>query len=98
MAYVVNVVARHEAYILGLPLSDEAKDLIRRFIKHVIGNVSDEFRNAPANRPRPGAPYFRMRLDLHDWWGDRRDRTVDFVVNDAGAAFGVLDLVWIDVQ
>src|SRR5205807_5319042 len=92
------VSARQEEYILRLPLSDEAKNVVRKYVKAVIGNVSDEYRNDPARRPRPGAPFFAMRLGFQDLWGDLKYHIVDFVVNDSGAKFGVLDLVWVDHQ
>ena len=98
MAYAMNVSAKQQEYILRLPLSDEAKNVIRKYIKSVITNVSDEYRNDPARRPRPDSPYFQMRLNFQDMWGDLKYHIVDFVVNDAGAKFGVLDLVWVDHQ
>lgn len=97
MAYAMNVSAKQQEYILRLPLSDEAKNVIRKYIKSVITNVSDEYRNDPARRPRPDSPYFQMRLNFQDMWGDLKYHIVDFVVNDA-VKFGVLDLVWVDHQ
>ena len=98
MAYAVNVSVKQEEYILHLALSDEARNVVRKYIKSVIGNVSDEYRSDPARRPRPGAPFFAMRLGFQDLWGDLKYHIVDFVVNDSGAKFGVLDLVWVDHQ
>ena len=39
-----------------------------------------------------------MRLNFQDLWGDLKYHIMDFVVNDAAAKFGVLDLVWVDHQ
>jgi hypothetical protein len=90
------VVPRDEAYIKSLPLSTLAKRLITKFISGAIGGVSDEFRER--NRPKPYSPYFQMRLAFRDWWGDKQPHTVDFVVNDARVAMGVLEVVWVDFQ
>lgn len=98
MAYAINVSAKQEEYILQLPLSDEGKNLIRKYIQSVIANVSDEYRTDPARRPKPDAPFFQMRLAFQDLWGDLKYHVVDFVANDAAAKFGVLDLVWVDHQ
>ena len=94
--YFVNILPRHESYIEGLQISDEAKGLIAKYVAAVIGSVSDEYREA--NRPRAGAPYFKMRLSFGDFWGDGRDCVVDFVVKDDRAVVGVLELVWVDFQ
>jgi hypothetical protein len=96
LAYFVMIVPKQEQYIESLAISDQAKLLIAKFISGAIGGVSDEIREA--KRPNPEKPYFQMRLDFRDWWGDNLDHVVDFVVKDDRAAVGVLELVWVDFQ
>jgi hypothetical protein len=96
LRYFVMIVPKHEQYIEGLPISNQAKLLISKFITAAIGGVSDEFREA--HRPKAGKPYFQTRLDFRDWWGDNLDHVVDFVVKDDRAEVGVLELVWVDFQ
>jgi hypothetical protein len=95
LRYLVAVMPRDEQYIEGLPISEQAKLLITRFIAVRIGMVSDAFREA---QRIAGTPYFRMKLVFRDWWGDNLDHVVDFVVKDDRAVVGVLELVWVDFQ
>ena len=96
MRYFVQIVPRDESYIEALPISDEAKRLHRE-VHH--GGDRERFGRIPrGHRPKAGSPYFTMRLPFTDFWGDGRDHTVDFVVKDAGAAVGVLELVWVDFK
>jgi hypothetical protein len=85
-----------EQYVENLPLSEQGKPLITKFIRGTIGSVSDEFREA--RRPHSGKPYFQMRVAFWDWWGDNLDHKADFVVKDDRAVIGVLELVWVDFQ
>jgi hypothetical protein len=92
----VDVPDPEQAYLDGLPLSPEAKERVRRFIKESIPNVTDDFRLNPENRPKPDSPYFVMRLVLLDRWGDGQFHTIDFHIRDDGASFGVLLIVYVD--
>ncbi len=58
MPFHLHISDAERAYLDALPLSPEAKERINRLVEQTIANVSDEFRLDPANRPRPGSPYF----------------------------------------
>jgi hypothetical protein len=94
LRYDVEIVPRHEQYIKDLEISDQAKRLITKFSTAIVGNVSDAYRKAA--RPKKGKPYFEMRLDFCDFWGDNEEHTVDFVIKDDRAAEGILEIVWLD--
>jgi hypothetical protein len=86
------------ACLAGLPLSDRAKEKVEEFIEYAIANVDDVFRQDPANRTHPNPAYFQRHLLIYDVWGDRRFHRIDFVLNDANAAYGVLIVVYVDHQ
>jgi hypothetical protein len=96
LAYDIHLPEREQAYLNGLPLSPQGKEIVNRFIEQFIGNVSAEFRVDPANRPYPDAPIFRVHHILLDRWGDNRLHSVDFYIQDDKAAFGVLLIVFIE--
>lgn len=96
MAYLVNLEEREQAYLDGLPLSEQAKARLDDFIDYAIANVKDSFRNDPANRPRPDSHFFQIVFFIRDMWGDRLYHKVTFVVSDEHAAAGVLLIVFVD--
>jgi hypothetical protein len=98
LAYQVHISDADRAYLDSLPLSDEAKERVEDFIDYAIANVTDAFRQDPANRTQPGAPYFQTQLLLFDKWGDGHYHAVNFVVDDRPAPFGVLLIVYVDHQ
>ena len=100
MAYHLDIAKKERAYLDNLPLSQAARTAIDNFIEAAIAQVSDEFRNDPANRPFPDRPYFRRSLVFMDVdaQGTRSFHTVRFTVNDDGARFGVLLIVWVDFE
>jgi hypothetical protein len=96
LGYQVHIPPTERAYLDNLPLSDVARERVEDFITYAIADVDDATRNDPANRPQPGPPYFQRQLLLLDIWGDGRVHTIDVVVNDAAAAYGVLVFVYVD--
>ena len=96
MAYDIHIPDSEQEYLDGLPLSSQVKERVKRFIEESIGNVSEEFRRDPENRPAPDKPYFLVRGVFKDLWGDGRLFTIDFHIQDDKAAFGVLLIVFIE--
>ncbi len=98
MSYHLHISNADRAYLDSLPLSEEAKERVEDFIDYAILSVDDAFRNDPTNRLGPGSPYFQRQLILLDFWGDGQGHAINFVVNDESAAFGVLILVYVELQ
>ena len=96
MPFQVHISDADQAYLDGLQLSSEAKGRIDQFIEQVIGDISDDFRLDPENRPKPDSPYFLVEYLILDRWGDGRMHRIDFHVRDDKAPYGVLLLVFID--
>jgi hypothetical protein len=96
LPYQVDIPDAERAYLDGLPLSDEAKERINRFIEQVIADIPDAFRLSPENRLGPDSPYFLVRHLILDRWGDGQMHTLDFHVRDDTARFGVLLIVFVD--
>jgi hypothetical protein len=98
LPYQVDIPDAEQAFLDGLPLSIEAKARINQFVEHTVGNIPDGFRLDPANRLTPDSPYFLIRHVILDRWGDGGMHTLDFHIQDDGARFGVLLIVFIDHQ
>ncbi len=96
MAYFVHIEGRDQAYLDGLPLSEEAKKRLDDFIDYAIANVGDSVRNDPANRPLANGRIFLLDFFILDSWGDGRFHRISFYVNDEHAAVGVLLIVFVD--
>jgi hypothetical protein len=97
MPYDLQIDDATQAYLDNLPLSDAAKARVWDCIDYGIRNVSDAFRNDPANRPYgPGSTYFFLRFILLDRDGDQQIHILDFTIDDAHASAGVLLLAFVD--
>jgi hypothetical protein len=96
LAYFVHIEDSDQAYLDGLPLSDEAKGRLDDFIDYAIANVDDSFRNDPDNRPYPNSPIFRREFLILDISGDRRYHKITFYVSDEHAAVGILLIEFVD--
>jgi hypothetical protein len=99
VAYHVEIPKSAEAYLAGLSISNEARRRIEDFLFQIVGNVSDDYRNDPANRPlNPSGsrPYFKMQFVYKDAWGDNRSHQLDAFVSDAHAAASILRIVYLD--
>ena len=96
MPFLLHISDHERAYLDGLPLSPEAKQSLNRFMLEFIANITDEFRLNPENRVTPGSPYFRVQYLMRDKSGDGGLHSIDFIVRDDQAAFGVLLVVFID--
>ncbi len=96
MSYHLHITDEDRAYLDGLPLSPRLLASLERFIEQSIRNVTDEDRA----RLRWGSspPCFKTSWLAVDFFGDRRAHVLDFYVNDTGAAFGVLVLVFVEHQ
>jgi hypothetical protein len=62
----------------------------------VLRNHGDVFRNDPALRVAPGSPEFRYHAIMADSDGDGRYHSFVFIVDDSGAAYGVLKLTAVE--
>jgi hypothetical protein len=100
LAFDLQISDREQAYYDHLPISPGAKAIIDQFVGRSIGDVSDEYRLDPENRPAPGSPYFVVQRIFLDRWpgGDGRIHRIDFYVSDAKAAFGVLLIAYIELH
>jgi hypothetical protein len=99
MSYHLHIPDAVQVYLDNLPMSDEAKRRLERFLDYGIARIDDADRNDPANRPGPpGSPYFVRDLVLLNRWGDGRCHKIDCHVNDANAQHGVLVLTFVDHQ
>ncbi len=58
----------------------------------------DKYRNDPALRLAPGSTCFWFYFTMLDPDGPRRAFSFAFVVDDAAAAFGVLQIVYVEVR
>jgi hypothetical protein len=96
LAYHIHIEDRDQAYLDGLALSEEAKKRVDDCIDYAIANVSDSFRNDPANRPFLNFAVFKLDFILLDFWGDGRVHKLTFHVSDEHAAAGVLLIVFVD--
>jgi hypothetical protein len=96
LSYIVHISDADRAYLDALPFSEAGKQAIKDCIGYAIANVDDAFRNDPDNRLAPGAPYYVVQLILPDKAGITR--VVRFIVNDSGASYGALVLVYVDYQ
>jgi hypothetical protein len=100
LPYHLQIRDADQEYLNELPLTAKAKAKIEDFIDYGILHVADAFRLDPANRPRPDGPYFQSELLFFDVdeSGKKSYHKINFVINDANAAYGVLLLVYVDLQ
>jgi hypothetical protein len=98
LPFLVHITNADRAYLAGLPLSETARERAEDFIDYAIAQVDDAFRNDPANRTQPNTRYFHRDLLRLDVGGDGKLHRIDFVVDDEHAAFGVLEVVYVDHQ
>jgi hypothetical protein len=100
VSFDLQISDREQAYFDSLRLSPSAKAIIDQFVTRSIGDVSDEYRLDPENRPAPGSPYFVVQRVFLDRWpgGDGPIHRIDFYVSDAKAAFGVLLIGYIELH
>jgi hypothetical protein len=89
--YDLDMPADVESYLASLPLSAAGKRAVARALEY-LGDVSDTHRTDPANRVAPGHPCFRYQHLFAEPApeGDGHYHAIEFVVDDSGAAAGVL--------
>ena len=59
--------------------------------------LADFYRQNPDSRLVPDSDYFWHQVILKDKHGDARTRRFSFIVNDAPAAYGVLQVEYVEV-
>ena len=94
MRYHLDFAESVWSYLQNMPASRLGRIKVWDFIHSSIAQVSDAVRNDPVNR-LPGSSRFTMQFIFLD---GGRLRTADFVIDDSGAAFGVLKLVYVDLH
>jgi hypothetical protein len=70
-----------------------------KLFAQAIGNLADhgdEFRSNPSLRLHEGSPHFRFELIVADVEGDGRIHSFLFIVSDAAAQYGVLQIVYVE--
>lgn len=98
MRYFVHITEADSAYLDALPLSSEARQRLRRLLIETIASTPDEIRLDPASRDPNGGPYFWRDMLILDQWGDQRSHILQAVISDAAAAFGVLQVVYLELD
>jgi hypothetical protein len=100
LGYLVHFTDDVLAYLDKLPLSTQAKKRLDDFIDYGIANVDHAFRMDLANRPRSDHPCFVRDFLIADEGADGEITVhqITFVVNDARATVGVLQVVFVDHQ
>jgi hypothetical protein len=96
VAYTVQFADTVKAYfrdkVPGLPRSAR----VRLFAQAIadLADHGDVFRNDPARRLGEGSPHFRYELVVWDVEGDGRVHSFLFIVSDAAAQYGILQVVY----
>ena len=100
MGYHVHLTDDVLTYLYTLPLSTQAKKRLDDCIDYAIAKVDDAFRMDPANRPSANHPCFMRDFIIADAGADGEitAHKITFVVSDARAAVGVLQVVFVDHQ
>jgi len=79
-------------------LSREGRIRLYVNIDSNLRQFGDYYRQDPTMRLEPGSDCFWYSLLMQDWHGDGRGRTFIFVVRDIAAVYGVLELVYVEVD
>jgi hypothetical protein len=91
MAYILDIDERTADYLANLPLSNHGRGQLA-YILEQLELLPDSFRNDPANRLTSGDPYLNLI-----WWFQEEDgsrHAVRFILDDSGAAYGVLRILF----
>jgi hypothetical protein len=97
LAYIVHISEEDRHYIdHGLGLSPDGRRKVWEFLDYAVADMREEFRLSPDNRVPGDQSLLRLRFVLRDDAGDGRIRVLDFYIDDAGAAAGVLLLTFIN--
>lgn len=85
-------------YLREFPsLSRQCRIRLFAHLHEDLGEHGDRFRSVPGRRVAAEAPYFWYQLVLKDNDGDGRIRQFSFIVDDSAAAFGVLQVEYVEV-
>ena len=93
MAYKLHYEDRAKADLRGVSLSRTARVRLYANLHADLSGISDGFRANPSNRLPAPSPYFVYRLILQD---GGRLHTFVFHVDDSGAVYGVLSIVYVE--
>jgi hypothetical protein len=93
VAYKVELVEAVRAYLVTVGLTRSGRIKLYAAIHDALALVPDSLRLNPAGSLGPGSPLFWFH---HIFTDTGRLRTVSFVVDDSGAVYGVLRVVYAD--
>jgi hypothetical protein len=94
VAYHLDIANDVQVYLRSLTgLSRQGRVKLYANLQH-LRNLADSYRNDPVNRLAPNSPYLWYTILFQD--DDGSMQTFRFMVNDSGAAYGVLQVVYVD--
>ncbi len=96
MAYTVQFADAVKTYFRE-KVPSLARSVRVRLFAQVVGDLADHgevFRNDPSRCLGEGSPHFRYELIVWDVEGDGRVHSFRFIVSDAAAPYGVLQVVY----
>ncbi len=96
MAYTIQFADAVKAYFREKLTGLSRSARVRLFAQTIdnLANHGDEFRDNPSSRLQEGSPYFRFELIIADVEGDGRIHSFLFIVSDAAAQYGILQVVY----
>jgi len=96
MAFDIDIPDR-ELEHLRERLSPGAFEWVQRWIADQIGNCSDSFRDKQRLPPPPRSEGPSTRFEvIHVTYDSGRRHRIRYVVDDSGAVYGVLQIVFLD--
>jgi hypothetical protein len=94
MRYRLEFSSAASAYLDGMPLTREGRLKIYVEINLTFASTADDLRFR-AKRPMPDSPVFLQAILFED---DGRLRTLSVAVDDSAARYGVLRIMYADLQ
>lgn len=89
VAYLLEIPSAVREYLDALPLSERGRAAVATMLASVAA-LPEGFQSDPVNRVAPGHPYLRYSGLFTDPDGDGNMHTITFIIDDRGAAYGVL--------
>jgi hypothetical protein len=96
VAYTVQFADSVKAYFRETVQGLSRSARVRLFAQAIVAlaDYGDVFRKDPSLRLGEGSPHFRFELVVWDTEGDGRIHSFLFIVSDAAAQYGVLQVVY----